>query len=158
MRRGTNGEGCHVWCILRVFWRGFTAFSANCAIACACSFSASILSLYLLCVCLGAKTPVPFFLGFCTKKNTLSKKIACRAKMALALCLPMLSPASSKGLRPDVRSRSLLSAGHSATLWAFCAFYTSILALWCAFPIGIEWIRRRHFFPSTQRLDSSKTL
>jgi hypothetical protein len=25
-------------------------------------------------------------------------------------------------------------------------------------PIGIEWIRRRHFFPSTQRLDSSKTL
>jgi len=52
--------------------------------------------------------------------------------MALALCLPTLSPASSKGLRPDVRSRSLLSAGHSATLWAFCAFYTSILALWCA--------------------------
>jgi len=158
MRRGTNGEGCHVCVFLRVFSgeasRSFRQTTRNC---CACSFSASILSLFLMC--LGAKNSVPFFLGFCAlKKHLEQKKIACRARMALALCLPTLSPASSKGLRPDVRSRSLLSAGHSATLWAFCAFYTSILALWCAISHWDRVDSSSSFFSLDQRLDLKNSL
>ena len=99
-------------------------------------------------VCVWAlKLPYHSSWVFCTKKNTLSKKIACRAKMALALCLPMLSPASSKGLRPDVRSRSLLSAGHSATLWTFCTFNVFMACWCCKFPLGSSGFVVVIFFP-----------
>jgi hypothetical protein len=75
---GNKRGGMPCMCILRVFPERLHGFFGKLRNCCACSFSASILSLYLVCVvlCLGAKTPVPFFLGFLCKKkkNTLSKK------------------------------------------------------------------------------------
>jgi hypothetical protein len=151
----------------RVFRRSFTAFSENRAQLLCNAPSLPRFSLFylLLCVlCLDAKTPVPFFLGFLFKKKTKKKhleqkKIACRARMALALCLPTLSPASSKGLRPDVRSRSLLSAGHSATLWAF---FLCIQRLWRAGVQISHWDRvdssSSSFFSLNQRLDLKNSL
>jgi hypothetical protein len=159
MRRGTNGEGCHVWCILRVFWRGFTAFSANCAIACACSFSASILSLYLfMCVFWALKLPYHSSWVFCTKKkhleqkNRVSREDGPRFVFANVVAC-FLERASTR------RSLALFAErGSFRNPLDFLYIQRLYGVLVLQIPIGIEWIRRRHFFPSTQRLDSSKTL
>jgi hypothetical protein len=71
-------------CILRVFPERLHGFFGKLRNCCACSFSASILSLYLVCVvlCLGAKTPVPFFLGFLCKKKKKKKPLAKKKRVA----------------------------------------------------------------------------
>jgi hypothetical protein len=112
---------------------------------------------FYVCV-LGAKTPVPFFLGFLYKKkhleqkNRVSREDGPRFVFANVVAC-FLERASTR------RSLALFAErGSFRNPLDFLCIQRLYGVLVLQFPIGIEWIRRRHFFPSTQRLDSSKTL
>lgn len=112
---------------------------------------------FYVCV-LGAKTPVPFFLGFLYKKkhleqkNRVSREDGPRFVFANVVAC-FLERASTR------RSLALFAErGSFRNPLDFLYIQRLYGVLVLQIPIGIEWIRRRHFFPSTQRLDSSKTL
>jgi hypothetical protein len=115
-------------------------------------------SLFTFYVCLGAKTPVPFFLGFLYKKkhleqkNRVSREDGPRFVFANVVAC-FLERASTR------RSLALFAErGSFRNPLDFLYIQRLYGVLVLQFPIGIEWIRRRHFFPSTQRLDLKNSL
>lgn len=138
--------------------RPFRQTARNCFVH---ALSLPRFSLFTFYVCvLGAKTPVPFFLGFLykKKKNTLSKKNRVSREdgprfVFVNVVACFLERASTR------RSLALFAErGSFRNPLDFLYIQRLYGVLVLQFPIGIEWIRRRHFFPSTQRLDASKTL
>lgn len=117
---------------------------------------------FYVCVVWALKTPYHSSWVFCAlKKNTLSKKNRVSREdgprfVFAYVVARFLERASTR------RSLALFAERGSFRnpLGFYCAFYTRqfFLAL-CGvqFPIGIEWIRRRHFFPSIKDW-TSKTL
>lgn len=116
------------------------------------------LSLPFMCVFWALKLPYHSSWVFCTKKkkNTLSKKNRVSREdgprfVFVNVVACFLERASTR------RSLALFAErGSFRNPLDFLYIQRLYGVLVLQFPIGIEWIRRRHFFPSTQRLDGLK--
>lgn len=126
---------------------------------CLCMLFLCLDSLSLPFMCVWAlKLPYHSSWVFCTKKNTLSKKNRVSREdgprfVFANVVACFLERASTR------RSLALFAErGSFRNPLDFLCIQRLYGVLVLQFPIGIEWIRRRHFFPSTQRLDLKNSL